>query len=252
MNQQKGFHRNRGDVTESTTETFGFSAIHQHSSWLRPHVTMATWLRIHLHLLSHIRRTQITFKRQKRGNWHRQEGQTGQRGLLDVCGVRGQGSRCAARGRHSSRLRPASRESTSARGARQKVKEVNWDRKSCRERGGQMGQTGAAAVLGPPSRTRPDVTLLILAGTGWNCLGPDWPPPPGRNRPSRRRSGPAPPSGPGPPAPTGPAPGLAASRTGRSRTGCLTCPSSLSLRTKTCWWRCWVLAPEPEPEPGLA
>lgn len=134
MNQQKGFHRNRGDVTDSTTETFGFSAIHQDSSWLRPHVTMVTWLRIHLHLRSHIHQTQITFKRQKRGNWHGQGGRRGQRGLLDVCRVRGQRSRC-----HSSRLRPASRESTSARGARQKVKEVNWDRKSCRETDGQAG-----------------------------------------------------------------------------------------------------------------
>lgn len=36
-------------------------------------------------------------------------------------------------GPQSSRSRSASRESTSARGARQKVKEVNWDRTSCRE-----------------------------------------------------------------------------------------------------------------------
>lgn len=150
MNQHigPGFHRNWGDVTDSTTETFGFSAIHQHSSWLRPQVTMVTWLCIHLHLRSHIHQTQITFKRQKHGNWL---GREGQRGLLDVCRVRGQGSWCDVRGRHSSRLRPASRESTSARGARQKVKEVNWDRKSCRETDGQMGllHTVGPAVTWP-------------------------------------------------------------------------------------------------------
>lgn len=96
----------------------------------------------------------------------KEEEDSGDRWTCAGSEVKGQRSRRDARGRHSSRFRPASRESTSARGARQKVKDVNWDRKSCRETDGHAGQAGAAAaVFGPHGPTRRHLTRLILALT---------------------------------------------------------------------------------------
>lgn len=93
-----------------------------------------------------------------------------------------------------------------------------------------------------------DNRLAARYGWWWRPSGtvwPDRPAPPGAWLRRTRLSGLAGPwPAPGPPAPTGPALGLAASKTGRSRIGCLTCPSSLNLRRKQEPW-CRVKTQEP-------
>lgn len=135
MNQQKdhGFHSNWQRVSESRSIW---------DIWVQPAWIQLTPARTHHGNRAEHQsalRNPGTFKGQK--HWTgldvRQVASAGrtetgtERALGRVWGQRWRGVRW--RGLHSSRLRSASRESTSARGARQKVKDENSDRKSCRE-----------------------------------------------------------------------------------------------------------------------
>lgn len=186
------------------------------STWLHPRLTMATGVR------SNLLQTQKTFKRQRGGAWRGQEGQRQDKAGLDVCGVRGRVSWHQVRG----------------------LRAAGWDRpaESRRRREELARRWRRWTRTGRPAERRTDRRVRLDAedatGTSHPRCDASWPPPSGASpRMSRlfpRRSGPAGrPPDPSPPAPTGPGPGLAASKTGRSRTGCLTCPSCLSLRTKT-------------------
>ena len=127
---------------ESESGTFGYSLMnHPHSSCLHPHLTMATELSISP--CSH--RSSKPKNIQKAATRHEQDRcKPGRGGRSDGCGVRG--GRVGGGPRHSSRLRSASRESTSARGALQKAKEENSDRKSCRDRRRAGSDEAAQAV----------------------------------------------------------------------------------------------------------